>query len=201
MKFFKTKGKHPDRVIVLDPGHGGNDPGTVVKKKYKTGTRLITENEAALSLALTIKFLLLTENPNWKVYLTRKSQTERPTYYARTSLAERVNADAFVSVHFNSPGTYAMLYYAAEDPIQRELSRVFAKKIYYQDTEHFKHILPSTSSRFGRLYIDNVAVGIPSILVEMDAIDNYQHTKKYRVAIARKVVNGIVKYLTTGVNK
>lgn len=79
------------KTIVLDPGHGGHDPGAV----GPNGTK---ESERALDVCLRAEKLLL---PFVKVLLTRRtdiflSLTTRPAE------ANAANADAFVSYHFNS---------------------------------------------------------------------------------------------------
>ncbi len=77
-------------VIVLDPGHGGNDPGAVgLKKNY--------EKDVVLAVAKRLA-KLLKDLPNVEVHLTR----ERDTYVQladRVGLAQRRNADLFLSLH------------------------------------------------------------------------------------------------------
>ncbi|HYV30378.1 MAG TPA: N-acetylmuramoyl-L-alanine amidase [Candidatus Binatia bacterium] len=88
------------RSIVLDPGHGGKDPG------HEEGRR--QEKEFTLSFAKELSDLL--GKAGFKVSLTRKRDAfvdlpERP------DIARRRGADLFLSLHFNSadaPGTSAV---------------------------------------------------------------------------------------------
>jgi N-acetylmuramoyl-L-alanine amidase len=83
----------PLKVIMLDPGHGGNDSG-------KTNTRLsLAEKTLALDTALRLQKLL--EAQGYKVFLTRHDDrfVELPD---RPELAEKVGAQLFISIHFNS---------------------------------------------------------------------------------------------------
>jgi N-acetylmuramoyl-L-alanine amidase len=82
-----------DKVLLLDAGHGGNDPGT-------NGNGLI---EKQLTLAVALKVQEHLEDSGIKVYLTRDSDT-RPDNNVRAQTANQV-ADLMVSIHFNSAGT------------------------------------------------------------------------------------------------
>lgn len=80
----------PPAVVVLDPGHGGRDPGAI----GVTGTE---EKDVTLSICLAIKQALAT-NPNIKVFVTR----ERDNYIAlpsRVAFAHDKGADLFISIH------------------------------------------------------------------------------------------------------
>jgi N-acetylmuramoyl-L-alanine amidase len=90
----KTAAKRK-RTIVLDAGHGGDDPGAV----GKNGTR-----EKDLNLAIVKELKSLFENDdedNWNVVLTRTDDTFIPLV-ERTTLANEKKADLFVSVHCNA---------------------------------------------------------------------------------------------------
>ena len=80
------------RTIVLDPGHGGADGGT-------RGAHNQLEKNFALDWALRTERLLT--NAGWKVFLTRRGDVDLPLA-ERISFADRVHADLFISLHFNS---------------------------------------------------------------------------------------------------
>ncbi|MDA8432608.1 MAG: N-acetylmuramoyl-L-alanine amidase [Nitrospiraceae bacterium] len=79
--------------IVIDPGHGGHDPGAVGPKK-------LYEKDVVLDIALKLK-KLLSGNPNFEVYLTRDSDVFIPLEQ-RTAIANSKHADLFVSIHANA---------------------------------------------------------------------------------------------------
>ncbi len=80
------------RTIVLDPGHGGADGGTRSAQNQ-------LEKNYALDWALRTERLLT--NAGWKVFLTRRSDVDM-SLAERVMLADRVRADLFISLHFNS---------------------------------------------------------------------------------------------------
>jgi len=82
-----------NRVIVIDPGHGGSNVGThsVLDGRF--------EKEFTLDLAQRLKPLL--EAEGWKVYLTRTSDVDI-SLSNRVVFAESRHAALFISLHFNS---------------------------------------------------------------------------------------------------
>ncbi|MCK0147076.1 N-acetylmuramoyl-L-alanine amidase [Arenibacter sp. F26102] len=79
-------------VVVLDAGHGGHDPGNL-------GNGYLEKN-IALRIVLKVGEIL-EKNPNIKVIYTRKDDTF-VDLYLRGEIANKANADLFVSVHCDS---------------------------------------------------------------------------------------------------
>ena len=78
--------------IVIDPGHGGHDPGTKV--------RGVTEADLVLDVALRLE-ALLRKISGVEVILTRRTDEFVPLP-ERTAIANREGADLFLSIHVNS---------------------------------------------------------------------------------------------------
>ena len=81
------------RVIALDSGHGGVDQGT---QNARLGLK---EKEFTLDVSRRLKALL--ERKGYTVVLTRDAD-ERLDLQSRAIIANRANADVFVSIHFNA---------------------------------------------------------------------------------------------------
>ncbi|NJB70308.1 N-acetylmuramoyl-L-alanine amidase [Saonia flava] len=79
-------------VVVLDAGHGGHDPGNL-------GNGYLEKN-IALNIVLQVG-AILEKNPNIEVIYTRKDDTF-VDLYVRGEIANKANADLFVSVHCDS---------------------------------------------------------------------------------------------------
>lgn len=82
------------RLVVLDPGHGGKDPGAI-------GPRKVQEKQVVLAVALRVKAHL--ESRKIAVRLTRTSDT-LPGLEERTAYAAKAGADLFVSIHADGAG-------------------------------------------------------------------------------------------------
>jgi N-acetylmuramoyl-L-alanine amidase len=80
-------------TIVIDPGHGGVDPGAV-------GATGLKEKDITLDLANRLRHRL-SRDKKYRVLLTRNSD-KRLTLKERVSFANRVQADLFISLHINS---------------------------------------------------------------------------------------------------
>lgn len=81
------------RRIVVDPGHGGHDPGAV-------GPTGIQEKDVVLAIGLELKEQLI-EELGVDVVMTRSTDVFIPLE-ERTAIANKVGADLFVSVHANA---------------------------------------------------------------------------------------------------
>lgn len=81
------------QTIVIDPGHGGQDPGCISKKGQK-------EKDVVLDVALELRDLLVS-GKGLNVILTRESDIYIPLEN-RTVIANQQKADLFISVHANA---------------------------------------------------------------------------------------------------
>ncbi|PZU91802.1 MAG: N-acetylmuramoyl-L-alanine amidase [Pseudanabaena sp.] len=87
----QNEGDRRRGVILVDPGHGGRDPGAIGNG--------IQEKNVVLSMSLLLGQSL--QSMGYTVYYSRTNDVEIDLA-PRVALAERVNADAFVSIHANS---------------------------------------------------------------------------------------------------
>ncbi|MEE1091043.1 MAG: N-acetylmuramoyl-L-alanine amidase [Paludibacteraceae bacterium] len=80
-------------TVVLDPGHGGKDPGAVGKKGQ--------EKNINLNVALTVGKMINEKHPDVKVVYTR--QTDKyVTLQERPNIANQADGDLFISIHTNA---------------------------------------------------------------------------------------------------
>ncbi len=88
----KTQSKPP--TIVIDPGHGGKDPGAV-------GRRSLQEKVVVLQVAQALQELLRRKLPHARVILTRERDVFVPLE-ERANIANTQQADIFLSIHANA---------------------------------------------------------------------------------------------------
>lgn len=88
-----AKNNNVKKVIVLDPGHGGKDPGAI-------GYSGVYEKNITLAMAKELKSILDKEG-RYQVYLTRSTDIFIPLR-DRVKIARKHNADLFLSIHADS---------------------------------------------------------------------------------------------------
>ena len=81
------------RTIVIDPGHGGKDPGTMGTKRYNK-----YEKDIALSVSLILGKYISNTFPDIDVVYTRKKDVFLELN-ERTEIANNLKADLFISIH------------------------------------------------------------------------------------------------------
>jgi len=89
----KTESILTKKIVVIDPGHGGHDPGAV----GPTGLR---EKDVVLDIALKLREIL-SKDPTLDVHLTRDHDIFIPLE-ERTAIARKKEADLFISIHANA---------------------------------------------------------------------------------------------------
>ncbi|MGJ8733708.1 MAG: N-acetylmuramoyl-L-alanine amidase family protein, partial [Cellulophaga sp.] len=121
-------------VVVLDAGHGGHDPGNL-------GNGYLEKN-IALNIVLKAGELL-SQNPNIKVIYTRKDDTF-VDLFERGEIANKANADLFVSVHCDShtsdahgAGTFVLGLHANKQNF--EIAKKENSVIYLEDNYQAKY--------------------------------------------------------------
>jgi len=110
-------------TIVIDPGHGGEDPGAI-------GRRGSREKDVTLNIARRLKSLI-DEEPNMRALLTRDGDYFLPLG-TRVEKARAVKADLLVSIHadaFTRPNVRGSSVFALSDRrATSEMARILAKQ-------------------------------------------------------------------------
>jgi N-acetylmuramoyl-L-alanine amidase len=139
------------KTLIIDPGHGGFDPGA----------RGLTSNEADVSLSVAQKFgrALKEEFPDLNVIYTRSTdigaggkKSKKEDLYYRANLANESGGDLFISIHCNSSGKKAGGWYervvTSKTPVKKTVGK--GKK---------KRTVNSYKYTYGTVYRENTAHG------------------------------------------
>lgn len=176
--------------IVLDPGHGGSDPGAIGK------TTLVKEKEMALKATNALKTEL--EKLGYEVVLSRSNDT-KVELYQRTDFANEINADLFVSIHYNSSTDSkpkgVEIYYYPDAKGERE---ALAKSIFAPLVGKTGAIARGTKASTGLVVTRESAM--TSVLIEMGFLSNpaeEQLVQKtdYMIVQTKAIAEGIKNYL------
>jgi N-acetylmuramoyl-L-alanine amidase len=173
-------------VVVIDPGHGGKDPGAI-------GIGGIQEKRIVMSISQHIAQIL--EKQGVQVRLTRSSD-----YFVslegRSDMANRMGADLFVSIHANSAGrnkshvsgleTY---YFQSGRNLAATIHRNVLRRVNVNDRR----------VRQARFYVLRKSA-MPSVLVETGFVTGTEDAAKlsnysYQKQMAEAIASGIIEYI------
>jgi N-acetylmuramoyl-L-alanine amidase len=129
-------------VVVIDAGHGGQDPGAAGQSSH--------EKDLTLAAAQTLK-ARLERSGRYKVVLTRDHDVYVPLEQ-RVRIARKANADLFISLHADSGTTPdlkgATVYTLSEQGTTRAAKQVFEKADWINMT------LPGPDQQVNRILLD-----------------------------------------------
>jgi N-acetylmuramoyl-L-alanine amidase len=181
-----TRGKYR---VVIDPGHGGPDPGAV-------GIRGIRESEIVLDISLQVARLL--EAKGVQVTLTRTAEVD-VDLPPRVSIANRVGANAFVSIHANAismarPDVNGIETFYYSD---RRSARLAAHL--QQQMLNVSPGSPNRGVKRGRFFVIRRTT-MPAALIEMGFVTGNIDSPRlassaHRRRLALAIANGILDYL------
>lgn len=141
-----SKGKF---IVVIDPGHGGKDPGAV----GSNGTR---EKDVVLEVARKLKTRINREK-GMKAVLTRESDTFIPLR-TRMDIAHQHKADLFISVHADanpsSRVSGSSVYILSENGASSEAARLIAESENSYELKFGGGNLNNTSNRIASVLLD-----------------------------------------------
>ncbi len=172
-----------NKRIVIDPGHGGNDSGTI-------GVSGTLEKDVTLKTANLLYNRLRAAGAN--VSMTRTSDTY-VSLASRVSTAHYQNADAFISIHYDS----------IEDRNVRGMTTYYYRNNNLAQELHSSVIsrtkLKNRDVRYGNYYVlrENRQ---PSALVELGYLSNPTEeilvtSQQYQQAVADGLYEGLARYL------
>ncbi|MFJ7639455.1 SH3 domain-containing protein [Peribacillus sp. NPDC097225] len=172
------------KVIVLDPGHGGSDPGASGKNNR--------EKDLTLSTAKKLKAKL--EEAGAKVVMTRTGDTY-PSLSKRVEISQANKPDVFISIHYNAGPSSANgieTFYLASNVNEKELAQTVQAEI-IKETK-----LRDRGAKTGNFQVirDNKQA---AILLELGFISNLEEekliaTSAYQDTAVTGIFNGLKKY-------
>ena len=191
--------KHRSFKLVLDPGHGGKDPGTIGRK----GTK---EKDIVLDICKRIVRQL--KGAGVDVSLTRNNNTYL-TLWRRTYISKKIGPDLFISIHANASknkNIYGVESYYAKSVSANANGKYYKKN--HKLSYYFANIVQRTLcqalvAKNRRVKKANFFVlknaTTPSVLIEVGFLSHHWEERKllnasYRDKIAHAIVKSILHY-------
>ncbi|MGO3170514.1 MAG: N-acetylmuramoyl-L-alanine amidase [Bavariicoccus seileri] len=183
---YKKADSLADATIVIDPGHGGEDPGAL--SEYTS----FYEKDFTLKVGLAVEKAL--KKTGAKVLMTR-SADENISLANRAALSSDSKADAFISFHFDTT-EYNYGFSGSTTYFYSDLDETLASFVNDELTKDT--LLPNNGIKFGDYLVlrENTQ---PSILIELGFMNNASdvttiQTDKFADKIAKEIVSGLTNY-------
>lgn len=188
--------KPSDRVIVVDAGHGGTDPGAISSNKTK---------EKDVNLQISLKTEKALKDAGYNVLMTRDTD-KTLGLYERPAFANNNFADLFISIHSNSTGNkdvhgIEVLYAPAAAGSEKEEGQQILTKAIMDE------LLKATGAKKRGIIERPKLVVIreskmPAILIEVGFLSNAKEEKlitddDYQNKIVGAILRGIENYFET----
>lgn len=173
-------------VVMVDPGHGGKDPGAI-------GIGGLREKD--IILPISIKVAQILRQNGVQAFLTRNSDYF-VSLQGRVDVAQRSNADVFVSIHANSLGLgrpdisgLEVYYFDSGLRLAQTVRQSILRGVNVRDRR----------VRRARFFVLR-KTSMPAILVETGYVTGREdaaklRSKQYRDQMAQGIANGILQYL------
>lgn len=192
---FLTPQEVYDKVVVIDAGHGGRAPGAT-----RQG---VNEKDIDLAIVLKLREIFEENGGNIGVYYTRTDDSN-PTFEQRVQLANKADADLFISVHNNSTrsgrlssvkGTQVMYSETSEE--SRKFARICLEEVVRQIESRNKGLVEGDS-----IYIIRTSE-VPVALIEVGFMTNREEfallqSEEYQRATAQGIYNAIMRAFEEG---
>jgi len=185
------------KIIVIDPGHGGNQVGA----RFREGNRTVYEKDITLAIGLKVAERLAKLGAS--VIMTR-AEDASVGLYERPAIANQAGAHFFISIHCDSnprpnSASGTTIYYHRDDADSRALGQAILNEIVKVSG------LPSRGVRSDTtLYQSGLAVlrtsQMPAVLIEVGYLNHWYDRKKlldpqFQDAIAAAIVRGLKAYV------
>ncbi|TCT13101.1 N-acetylmuramoyl-L-alanine amidase [Natranaerovirga pectinivora] len=192
----------PKHIVVIDPGHGGRDPG-------KVGVNGALEKEINLAISLKIRTYLeqsdieviLTRETDMGLYSESDSNKKRADLNKRARIIRESGADVVVSIHQNS---FNQAQYQGAQVFYYSHSEEGKKLAEYIQNEIIRYAKPKTerTPKANDSYFILEQTPCPAVIVECGFLSNWEeaerlNTEEYQDKLAWSISMGIKQYLVS----
>lgn len=193
-----------EKLVVIDPGHGGKDTGS---RALSNGTTVLNEKEINLDVALRLNKML--QAAGVRTYILRETDTTI-TLYDRPALANAANADLYVAIHNNSSESASArgveVYYdsKASEANYGIYSERLAKIVYDNMLEEIGTVGRGAKSEPAYAVLNKT--NMPAIIIEGSFLSNAEDLKlmltdEFREEYALATAKGIIQILNESVEE
>lgn len=183
------------KIIIIDPGHGGKDPGTSNGSVKESEINLSISKYLELELTKVGATTILTRDGNYDLSTPNAKWRKKSDFDNRINLINKSKADMYLSIHLNYLGdssySGAQVFYNNEE--NKEIAMVIQDELNKKlgSNREIKKI-PSKTYMYDKLTI-------PGVLIECGFLSNYKEkelltSSDYQQKIAQVIKDALINY-------
>lgn len=186
------------KLIYVDPGHGGADPGAIYKNIKESDINLVVSKKLKENLEKLGATVYIIRDGDYDLSSTTISR-KRSDLYNRIQLINNSKADLYISIHINAEPT--SLWYGAQTFYYPSNKNNIILAGYIQESLSRSTSTKRDISRINDTFM-YTNIRVTGVLVELGFITNYQDRNKlinntYQEKLVTAVSKGIIKYFNS----
>ena len=200
--FYKVDAKINDlpllgKIIYIDPGHGGRDPGAIYKDIYEAPINLEISKVLAKKLEKLGAIIYLTRTGDYDISNKNAWNKKHSDLQNRVNLIENAKSDLYLSIHLNADTSNkwkgAQVFYDDVNDNNKILAETLQKS--------FKKNLKSTRKvkEISTYYMYRRIKSVPGVLIEVGFLTNSNERyllrqNSYQNKVCDAIMEGILNY-------
>ena len=184
------------KIIYLDPGHGGPDPGAMYKDIKEKDINLQISKKLEERLTKLGAIVYLTRYGDYDLSVNNTINRKRSDLSRRGNIINKSDCDLFLSIHLNAESTGiwkgAQTFYNTNNKQNKEIAKILQQQ--------FKDDLNSKRKEKNKNYLYlQKRINKPGVLIEVGFLSNASERyllrqKTYQDKVTLSITNGILKY-------
>lgn len=183
------------KIIVIDPGHGGKDPGTISDTTYESNINLAISKALEIELSKAGATVILTRNDEYDLSVPNARWRKKSDFDNRINLINDSKADIYLSIHLNYLTNSAyygpQVFYDNKDT--ENLATIIQNTLNTNlNTDRKIKPIPSKTYMYDKL-------NVPGVLIECGFLSNPSEkskliTEEYQQKLAILIKDALISY-------
>ena len=195
-------GEQKQAVVVIDPGHGGTDPGKVgIDGQLEKDINLAVAKKLKTYLEASDVKVVLTRDVDTGLYSSKDTHKKMADMKKRCQLIEEAKPDLVISIHQNSYHEEAIrggqVFYYKTSERGKRLAEILQRRFDYVLGERNTRQAKPNGNYYLLLHVKQ-----PIVIVECGFLSNNQEAllltdEKYQNKVAKAICSGTLEYLSS----
>ena len=187
------------KLVILDPGHGGLDPGATYGDKYEKEYNLVFANTLKTELEKTGATVILTREGDYDLASSDTNHRKKNDFDNRIKLINDSNANLYISLHMNflNDSSYygSQVFFTENNTQNKKVAEILQKNL-----NSFFNFNKETKIIDDSIYMYK-KIDIPGVLIEYGFISstkdrNNLKDENYRINLSKVIIKSTIEYFT-----